>query len=319
VSDIRVRVEPQVIRHQVTVGVAPSGVAAAIAAHVAAADPHTGYQLESEKGQANGYASLGSGGLIPTAQLASGTATSGYVPTADGAGGVAWASASGGLSQVANSPLMTDGEAYVWPGHGEVTPPTLGDWTAASSAYREDATLATGSLTSSGGGLLLQSGTAGKYYGAYKAPGVGVSSFTIGLLPAHWVQADLPVIALALEAAHATLGAGRTYALEWAGSAAGTGGRIRCSTWITGTFANNYVDVEVPVPPAFGRIYDDGAGNLRWEVSWGTKDGPWRPLYRLPVSHTVARVWVVARPGNELDALTEARGVDVPWLHYEEG
>lgn len=41
--------------------------------HAGAADPHTGYQKESEKGQANGYASLGAGGLVPIAQLATGT------------------------------------------------------------------------------------------------------------------------------------------------------------------------------------------------------------------------------------------------------
>lgn len=46
-----------------------------ITTHEAAADPHTGYQKESEKGVANGYASLGAGGLVPMAQLASGVAT----------------------------------------------------------------------------------------------------------------------------------------------------------------------------------------------------------------------------------------------------
>lgn len=45
----------------------------AVATHAGAADPHTGYQKESEKGQANGYAGLGAGGLVPIAQLASGT------------------------------------------------------------------------------------------------------------------------------------------------------------------------------------------------------------------------------------------------------
>lgn len=39
--------------------------------HLAAADPHTGYQKESEKGNANGYASLNGSGLIPDNQLAS--------------------------------------------------------------------------------------------------------------------------------------------------------------------------------------------------------------------------------------------------------
>lgn len=64
----------------------------ALQAHIAAADPHTGYvlesahgntgdvhtqyQLESEKGVANGYASLGASAYVPTTQLGSGTAGS---------------------------------------------------------------------------------------------------------------------------------------------------------------------------------------------------------------------------------------------------
>jgi hypothetical protein len=47
--------------------------AGAVLAHEALPDPHVGYQKESEKGAANGYASLGAGGLVPIAQLASGT------------------------------------------------------------------------------------------------------------------------------------------------------------------------------------------------------------------------------------------------------
>lgn len=43
--------------------------AALLAAHTAAADPHTGYQRESEKGVANGYASLDGDGLVPESQL----------------------------------------------------------------------------------------------------------------------------------------------------------------------------------------------------------------------------------------------------------
>ena len=42
-------------------------------AHAAAADPHTGYQKESEKGAASGYASLDAGTLVPVAQLPVGT------------------------------------------------------------------------------------------------------------------------------------------------------------------------------------------------------------------------------------------------------
>ena len=37
--------------------------------HAGFPDPHTGYQLETEKGQANGYASLDGSGLVPLAQL----------------------------------------------------------------------------------------------------------------------------------------------------------------------------------------------------------------------------------------------------------
>lgn len=41
----------------------------ALVDHVAAADPHPGYQRESEKSQANGYASLGADGKVPAAEL----------------------------------------------------------------------------------------------------------------------------------------------------------------------------------------------------------------------------------------------------------
>jgi len=37
--------------------------------HLAASDPHTGYQKESEKGNANGYASLNASGVIPDYQI----------------------------------------------------------------------------------------------------------------------------------------------------------------------------------------------------------------------------------------------------------
>jgi hypothetical protein len=52
------------------VGAETSGAAsAAITAHEAASDPHSQYQKEAEKGAANGYASLDSGGKLPTSQL----------------------------------------------------------------------------------------------------------------------------------------------------------------------------------------------------------------------------------------------------------
>lgn len=69
------------------------GVTDPIPAHVAAADPHTQYQKESEKGAADGYASLSSSSIVPDAQLAaSGTADS----TTFLRGDRTWAAPSGG-------------------------------------------------------------------------------------------------------------------------------------------------------------------------------------------------------------------------------
>lgn len=66
----------------------------ALDAHIAAASPHSGHEVTSAKGQANGYASLGSSGLVPIAQLASGTPTGakfirddGVLATPPGGGG----------------------------------------------------------------------------------------------------------------------------------------------------------------------------------------------------------------------------------------
>jgi hypothetical protein len=60
-------------------GDASADVDAGIAAHVAASDPHTQYQRESEKGAANGYAGLGSDGKVPAAQLPASATTGGTV------------------------------------------------------------------------------------------------------------------------------------------------------------------------------------------------------------------------------------------------
>jgi hypothetical protein len=48
-----------------------------LATHAAAADPHTGYQKESEKSAASGYASLDSGTHVPQAELGSGSGGAG--------------------------------------------------------------------------------------------------------------------------------------------------------------------------------------------------------------------------------------------------
>lgn len=76
---------PVVTLDAADVGADPSGSAAAalsdaedytdaaLAAHVAAADPHTGYQKESEKGANNGYCGLGAGGLVDPSDLPAAT------------------------------------------------------------------------------------------------------------------------------------------------------------------------------------------------------------------------------------------------------
>lgn len=69
-----------------------SEVSAAVAAHEAASDPHPGYQRESEKAAANGYASLDSSTLVPRAQLGSGTPSSSVFLRGD----AAWATPAGG-------------------------------------------------------------------------------------------------------------------------------------------------------------------------------------------------------------------------------
>jgi hypothetical protein len=48
------------------VGAEPSGT---VATHAGAADPHTVYQLEADKGAANGYASLDASTKVPVAQI----------------------------------------------------------------------------------------------------------------------------------------------------------------------------------------------------------------------------------------------------------
>lgn len=63
---------------------AEATAAAALASHVAAADPHTGYQRESEKGAANGYPALnGSQKVTEDPANATSTATASKIPIAD--------------------------------------------------------------------------------------------------------------------------------------------------------------------------------------------------------------------------------------------
>ncbi len=61
---------------------AAGAAAAAVSAHEGAADPHAGYQKESEKGLASGYAALDAGGKVPTTQLPDSLATDAEVASA---------------------------------------------------------------------------------------------------------------------------------------------------------------------------------------------------------------------------------------------
>jgi hypothetical protein len=97
--------------------------AAAIAAHEAAVDPHGGYQKESEKGVADGYASLDGGGTVPDAQIPAAIARDAEVSaaiTASEAGQVRDGEAAGGdLGGTYPSPTVTQARGLL-----ETTGPT---------------------------------------------------------------------------------------------------------------------------------------------------------------------------------------------------
>jgi microcystin-dependent protein len=73
-------------------------VTTAVSTHAGEADPHTGYQKESEKGAANGYASLDGSTLVPKAQLGTGTPTITNFLRGDGTWAVPAGGGGGGAS-----------------------------------------------------------------------------------------------------------------------------------------------------------------------------------------------------------------------------
>ena len=69
-----------------------------LSTHAGAADPHTGYQKESEKGAAGGYASLGADSLVPQDQLGTGVQDGTKFLRDDGT----WQAGSGGAPTTAD-------------------------------------------------------------------------------------------------------------------------------------------------------------------------------------------------------------------------
>lgn len=110
-----------------------------LAAHIAAADPHTGYQKESEKNTANGYAGLDSIALVNTAQLGTGVANSTVFLRGDST----WAAAGGGggLSDGDKGDITVSSGGTVWTvDSGVISTSNLGgDITAAGKALLDDA------------------------------------------------------------------------------------------------------------------------------------------------------------------------------------
>jgi len=77
-------------------------------------DPHTQYQLESEKSAASGYASLDASVLVPTAELGTGSASSANFLRGD----QTWAAAAGG--DVSKDGTPVDDQVGVWTGDGTI-------------------------------------------------------------------------------------------------------------------------------------------------------------------------------------------------------
>lgn len=120
--------------------------------HIAESDPHTGYQKESEKGAANGYAELDAGGKVPTAQLGGAGADNTKFLRGDQtwqvpAGGGAHDILSATHSDVDDADTPVDGDVLTWDdGAGQwvaAQPPGAGSGAPTDAEYLTLATNAT--------------------------------------------------------------------------------------------------------------------------------------------------------------------------------
>ncbi|MBK7759557.1 MAG: hypothetical protein IPI35_24800 [Deltaproteobacteria bacterium] len=180
------------------VGADPEGAGeAAVASHVVEADPHPGYQLRSEAGQADGYAQLDSSSLVlQDPASASATANANKIAKANGSGKL-----ENGWGGSANTLATLDASALV---------PTAqqGSGTADSTKFlRGDRTWATalqGSTGSTDNALLRADGTGGLTAQGSSATlddsanlVLGSRSFNQPISPSAWSGAtsthDLPI------------------------------------------------------------------------------------------------------------------------------
>lgn len=163
-----------------TDGEADVRVTAGIATHAGAADPHTVYQKESEKGNANGYASLDGAGTIPDTEIPSGIARDSEITSAISThAGVAAAHHTN-----ANDPVV--GEKAALPGTSG-TPGVANKYVTDADSRNSDARtpiMHTNSHKHGGGDEV---GTATP--GANEIPKAGVG----GTLAAGWLPAGVPV------------------------------------------------------------------------------------------------------------------------------
>lgn len=146
--------------------------AAAITAHEGAADPHTGYQKETEKGANNGYAGLDAGGLVDRTDLPSALAYEDEANTftdsqnitksgANGGVGLYLTNTNSGTGAFSQVMLSNDGAG------GNLQIGVLGTGFTTSNPYRQDGgILETGGSLSGGLSIRASAGGMRFYHGS---------------------------------------------------------------------------------------------------------------------------------------------------------